>query len=854
MKLFLMMAAVCLCTGVKAQPNSTKMKEAINLMREMYHVEFVYDSSLTYFQPSAFPLRGYSLAENLKRTFGNTGITWEIRNNDVLLMRHRNYTISGHVCDEGGESLINVTIVDLTNQRGTLTNEHGFFSITLPEGKHKLRFSYIGYKDIVKELDLKADCTATISMKESDTSLGEVLVVADLNDPLHTTQTGKVSLTTEQLNTEFSLLSSPDLVKTLQSQPGVAGGTELLSGMYVHGGKNDENLFLLDGTPLYQINHLGGLFSAFNTDIVKNVDFYKSGFPARYGGRLSSVVDVRTKEGSMKKFAGTFTLGLLDGRIQFEGPLIKNKTSFNIAMRRSWMDLLTAPAFMWINKSNPNDKKKIRYAFHDINGKITHRISDKDKVSLSLYSGNDLFKAQARQIFDYDEEHYNSDFHMKWGNLSAVLTWNSLITSKLSGSIATVYSRNTSLYDYAEDDRYFFEGKQTSMTRMERSNHSTIDDIGYRMEFDYRPTTNHLIRLGSNYLFHRYRPQSTASRNQTDSDTISTGMYSRYKGHEASLFAEDDMHLSSRIRLNAGLHYIFYQTDGKAYHSLEPRLAMSYQLSKAATMKISYTQMSQFAHQLSNTYLNLPTDSWVPSTRKVNPMRSTQVAAGIYTEFHTHFRLNVEGYYRTTSNLLEYDGANSLMLPAENWDNWVKTGKGKSYGVEVYGTYRDQDNVIEAGYTLSWSLQRFDAFYPDWYFGKFDNRHKLNISFRHKFNKRIEACAAWTYRSGDRATVPTQYINGPSFPDIPGSDEPELIYEKPNNLSLPAYHRLDLGVNFRHTTQRGFERIWNVSIYNAYCRMNPFYVKLERKPDGGFRGKGFGVFPIIPSFSYTLKF
>ena len=284
-------------------------------------------------KPQAFPSAGNSLKENLERIFGGTDIKWEIRDEYVLLFRPNNYTFSGYVCEDSVETLINVTVLDLNTLKGTLSNEHGFFSITLPEGKHKFRFSYIGYQDVVKEVDLSSNYNGVIYLKESSTSLKEVVVVADMNAPLRTTQTGKVFLTSEQLNTEFSLLSSPDLVKTLQNLPGVASGTELLSGMYVHGGKNDENLFLLDGTPLYQINHLGGLFSAFNTDIIKNVDFYKSGFPARYSGRLSSVVDVRTKEGSMKEFHGTFSLGLLDGRVQFEGPIIKDKTSFNIAIR-----------------------------------------------------------------------------------------------------------------------------------------------------------------------------------------------------------------------------------------------------------------------------------------------------------------------------------------------------------------------------------------------------------------------------------------------------------------------------------------------------------------------------------------
>lgn len=863
MKFIMTVILLYACLSINAQQSMTEMKKIIDAMQDMYHVNFVYDSSLANIKPKSAPLSGSSLVENLKRVFSGIGIQWEIRDEYVLLFRQDSYTFSGYVCQENGETLINVTIFDMNTKKGTLSNEHGFFSITLPKGKHNIRFSYIGYQDVIKELNLNSNYNGIVYMKEGVASLSEIEVIGDLNSPFHTTQTGKVSLTSEQLNAEFSLLSSPDLVKTLQTIPGVSAGTELLSGMYVHGGKNDENLFLLDGTPLYQINHLGGLFSAFNTDIVKNVDFYKSGFPARYGGRLSSVVDVRTKEGDMKEFHGNFSLGLLDGRIQFEGPIIKNKTSFNVAMRRSWTDLFTAPIFFVLNRSNPKDKKNLRYAFHDINGKITHRFSDRNKLSLSIYSGNDLLKVKARQIFEgsimnADKEHYNSDFKVTWGNLTAALAWNYQFTSKLSGNFTAVYARNTSMYDYVEDDRYFSDKDQIYMNRRERFNHSSINDIGYRIEFDYRPGVNHHIRFGNNYLYHIYHPQNIASRNLTekysDIDTISLESASRYRGGEVSFYIEDEMRLTQRIKANAGLHYAVYQTDGRYYHSFEPRVAMSYQCADRVAVKASYAEMSQFAHQLSNTYLNLPTDSWVPSTRKVPPMHSRQLAAGVYVELPLHISLNIEGYYRTTSQLLEYDGGNSLMLPADNWDNLVKTGKGKSYGMELFLEYRNRNNIIEAGYTLSWSKQKFEDFCPDWYYSKFDNRHKFNLLFRHKFSGHIDIYAAWTYRSGDRATVPTQYVNGPSFPNVPGSSEPELIYERPNNITLPAYHRLDLGMNFHHITKRGFERIWNISVYNAYCRMNAFYTRIERLPSGGFRGKAIGIFPIIPSFSYTLKF
>ena len=854
----------CLCLTGKAQSDTTGMKEVLDAMQRLYAVNFVYDSSLSQVKPAGTPVSGKPLAENLKNVLGGTGIRWEIKGDYVLLFRSLRYTFSGHVCQDNGESLMNVTVFDKVTQSGTLSNEHGFFSLTLPEGKHVIRFSYIGYQDAVKELELDADYTGIVYLKESTTSLEGVEVVGNLNSPLLTSQTGKVSLTPAQLNTEFSLLSSPDLVKTLQQLPGVSSGMELLSGLYVHGGKNDENLFLLDGTPLYQVNHVGGLFSAFHTDMVKNVDFYKSGFPARYGGRLSSVVDVRTKEGDMKSYHGVFSLGLLDGRIQWEGPIVKDKTSFCFGMRRSWADLFITPALLIASHASANDKIKARYAFHDINGKITHRFSARSKLSLAMYSGRDLFKIRVRQVFDEGtqirEERYGTDFNMQWGNLTATLAWNYQFTPKLAGDFSLVYARNLSIYDYTEDDRYYEADKEISVEHHMQSNRSTINDVGYRIAFDYRPATRHHIRFGSNYLHHLYRPQRMVSQDIRGTDGIidtlsSAGMnLNRYPGNELSFYVEDEIGLSRKLRANIGAHYTLYQVPGSVYHSLEPRLSVSYRLTDVATLKASYTEMSQFVHQLSNSYLNLPTDCWVPSTRQVPPMRSRQVAGGIYMELPWNLHLDMEGYFRTTSHMLEYDTSGSLIFPAEEWERVVRNGKGKSYGIEAALAYQDGKNTFEAGYTLSWSLQKFEDFYPDWYFSKFDNRHKLNLMFRRKFNDRIDAYAAWTYRSGDRSTVPTQYVEGPSLPDVPGSSQPELVYEKPNNITLPAYHRLDVGINFRKTTKRGFERIWNVSIYNAYCRMNAFYTKVEQQPDGSFRGKGIGLFPIIPSFSYTLKF
>lgn len=863
-KLMIFILFACTYLPLNAQTKTVStVREQMELVQKLHHVNFVYDSSLNldivYQGRSIIKL---NLEASLQELFGTTDIKWELRNKYVLLKKRSKFTISGYVLQKNGEPLINATIRDVESKIGTLSNEYGFFSLTLLEGKHTLRITYIGFGEKVESVDLNRNILLKVYLKE-DYSLDEVLVVGDLNSPINTTQTGKVSFNAHDLRTEYALFSSPDVIKTLQRLPGVASGTEMLSGLYVHGGNNDENLFLLDGTPLYQVSHLGGLFSAFNTDIIKNIDFYKSGFPARYGGRLSSVVDVRTNDGDLKEYHGTFSMGLLDGRIQYEGPIIKNRTSFNIAMRRSWLEAFSAPAFYFRNKSNSDDKITGKYAFHDINAKLTHYFSDISKVYISFYTGNDMLKINNKQIFndyteDSDEELYRTNFNLQWGNATTAIHWNYRLSPKLFVNITGVYSRSRSSFDYKKEEQFLNEGEVMRLTSVERYNRSIIDDAGYRLEFDYRPGASQHIRMGSNYLFHAFHPQSRIlneySGNEMQVDTLRNSSYHFYRGHEFTLFAEDDIALGREWRLNIGIHYTMFKVTDKTYHDVEPRAAIRYLLNEHTALKLSYTEMSQFMHLLSSTYLNFPTDYWVPSTSNIHPMRSRQFAAGLYMRLPYQVNLSVEGFYKTMNHILEYDGKNQLAPSVENWEADVKRGKGRAYGVELALSRHVLKTSMNFSYTLSWSKRKFDDIYRGWYANKFDNRHKINISVRHQLTQQIEAYAAWNYHSGNKITVPSQYIESPALPGINGKKPGQWVYEEPNNATLPAYHRLDLGVNFRKVTKRGFERIWNISIYNAYCRMNVLYAKVDDLSAGKFTSKATGVFPIIPSFSYTLKF
>ncbi len=888
-------SANCLEMAVEAQA-STTIRQQMEWLHQVKKVNFVYDSSLNLDgKYEGADIRLMSVKKALKALFEKTHILYTINANYVILKRkpqqistfHTNghhkvqqvqyrHTLSGYVRDESGESLINATVYDLTYGVGTTTNEYGFYSLTLPEGEHQLRFSYVGYADKVEKMNLSNDIHYNMSL-QTDSSLPEVVVNGDFNSPLLTTQTGKRSFSNKDIKTEFSLMSSPDVVKTLQRVSGVAEGQELASGLYVHGGNGDENLFLIDGTPLYDTNHALGLFSSFNADVVKNVDFYKSGFPARYGGRLSSVVDVRTADGNMEHFHGAYRIGLLDASLQFEGPVIKDKTSYNIGMRRSWMDLLSRPLTRAF--SEKDEKLSIGYYFMDLNAKVTHRFSNRSKIDLSIYHGKDSWDVkddendsksdgyQPNQ--NYDRELTKSQ--LDWGNFNVAFNWNYQFSPKLFSNLTAVYSHNRSKLYALDDDHYICPSGEyaTSVYHLEHGYTSTIYDAGYRLAFDYRPSPRHHIRLGHDYTMHLFQPQTAMQLDYTgyegsasaQADTIQVNSSNRHVAHEWTAYAEDEIYINKKWSLNVGFNTGLFHISDKNFLNIDPRFALKYQLSNEVSLKASFTQMTQYVHKVSNSYLSLPTDYWVPTTRNLKPMRSYQFAAGVYAQPNRHWVLSLEGYYKLSRHLLQYSSWVGIEPPAENWDSQVMDGKGLFYGLEADVTYRTNHLTLSGSYTLSWNKRKYEDFYQDWYYDKFDNRHKLNLSLRYAFNKKVSCFAVWNYHTGNHATVPTQLAALPGLPDGDGKylgswwSSASYVYATPNNLTLPAYHRLDLGFDFHHVTKHGHERIWNLSIYNAYCHLNSMYVKVDfDEKTQQFRAKNKGFIPILPSFSYTIKF
>lgn len=864
--------------------------EVLDEIQKQAGVTFSYESSLLSELPKiSFRADDEALADCLSRLFANRPVVYKMNGNVVILKRKpRQVTVSGFVRDKNSaESLIGASVFETKSRAGTASNNFGFFSLTLPAGDVKLQASYIGYSGRLFDLpNLNRDTVLAIDLAPS-AALQEVVVTgAGTNKhSVLSTQMGALEINQKTINATPVMFGEADIIKTLQLTPGVSSGTEGTAGMYVRGGNVDENLFLIDGNPVYQINHIGGIFSAFNAEAISGMDFFKSGFPSRYGGRLSSVVDVHTKEGNMKEYHGSATIGLISGNLNFEGPIVKDRTSFNISLRRTWLDVLSAPALAIANKITKKDglRTRARYAFHDLNLKVNHIFNDRSRMYFSLYNGNDVLKGGSSDFNtkgDVDYYNYDTDLSLRWGNIMATAGWTYVFNNQLFGKVSGVFTRYHSRLKSTEhntsgreDDSDYYESFSENTTN------TGITDVGLRTSFDYLPAPAHHIRFGGDYLMHRFRPEYNSSSAWIKDGGMSAEIGGEYAndllwGHEAGVFAEDDWSLCDAVRVNAGLRFSLFNVQGKTYTGLEPRLSMRWLLGDNLSFKASYSRMNQYVHLISNSFISLPTDAWMPVTRKLKPLISDQVSAGFYYNLNKEYNFSVEGYYKTLDNLLEYRDGHTFTPSFVNWEDKLTAGEGRSYGAEFMVRKETGRTTGWIGYGLSWADRQFDELnqgkrYP----ARFDNRHKLNIVVMHKLSPKVELSAAWSYASGNHVTLslenyeelghvgPGNYQGGYPYSGSYGTID---YFDGRNNYQLPAYHRLDLGLKIYRPKKKGRMGIWTISIYNVYSRMNPFMITKSNKKirdpnsDYGYKYvpafKTVGIMPIIPSVSYTYKF
>ncbi|MGM9788318.1 MAG: TonB-dependent receptor plug domain-containing protein [Candidatus Cryptobacteroides sp.] len=691
---------------------------------------------------------------------------------------------------------------------------------------------------------------------QSDIYFGDVSEIDTLNAAVVQTdkykkaarsQTSLSTLSSPMLKRGFAVLGTPDLIKTMQLMPGVSSGTELLSGLYVRGGDGSDNLYLLDGVPMYQSSHLIGLFSSFNVDVVEDTDFYKAGFPARYGGRLSSVVDVNVRDGSLEKWKGNVSIGLIDGRFHIEGPLIKDILSLNFGIRRSWIDLLKAliPPFI----PDENARKSLagsNYAFSDINLKLTQIIKENSKLSLSLYGGMDNGKLRHQETIE--EDHFDLSNSLQWGNFLATLKWDKTISPD-------ILLMDTNIYYSQYRSSAGINGLQQNLKQTEyidESNYDKIQDYGAKLNFYLKALRYNNIRFGASVAGHNFYPkryQSYVILGAGDLRQEREAAESlHYTGLDYSSYIEDEVSIGKYADINLGLRYnAFVVSSTCSYQYFEPRLALRVNLVDNFYLKASYAETNQFCHQVSTSYLDLPTNIWMPSTESIKPMNAKQWVLGLNWAPSKKLNVDLEIWQKIMSHLYEYRGVNTLLPAIESWEFDYVEGSGRAKGLEINFDYHYANFDISTNYTLSKSERLFPSIYHDWYPDRNDNRHRINIQCQYRFSSDFELYAAWVYHSGNK-------VSGPIAVSVSMGDViMDTVYGSPNNFKLPDYHRLDVGFNWYRKVRNGNVGVLNVSLYNAYCRLNAFYGSVKEE-DGVIKGSAVGIIPIIPSISYNLSF
>ena len=759
-------------------------------------------------------------------------------------------TLSGYITDAAsGEKLFGASVFDTVSRQGAATNDYGFFSLTIPNEDAFLRVSYFGLK--TKYLLVPKGTDQLNIQLDNVQELSEVTVTAGATRQVDNSGSGVIEIQMDKLDKLPLILGEKDVMRMIQLLPGVKSGGEASSGIYVRGGGPDQNLILLDGVPVYNTSHLFGFFSVFNSDAISKVSLIKGGFAARYGGRVSSVLDMRMKEGNMKQYNAEGSLGLISSRILVEGPIKTDKTSFMISGRRTYLDALVRP-FM------RNQASKGGYFFHDFNAKIQHKINDKHHLYLSGYFGLDKATLTNNQEAYYDSEgnryKSESESNLKWGNSIGAIRWNYKVNPKLFINTTGTFS-----------DYQFFIGQssETAITNtfgdkteniFRNGFSSGIQDWSLKSDATYFLNPKHNIKFGVSEIYHRFTPgvsQTTIVDSTTNFDS-STGGRKQYS-HELGVYIEDDFKLGKRIKMNAGYRHSLLIIGSKTYNNPEPRLNMNMRLAERTSVKLGLSRTAQYLHLLSNIGIGLPADLWVPATENVAPILANQASAGFYQELTKDIVFSVEGYYKTMDNLIQYKEGADFSIDGTDWEQTITTGRGTAYGAEFLLEKKKGNLSGWIGYSLSWSKRQFDELNNgEPFFHRYDRRHDLNIALSYDITDTWDIGVVFVFATGNAVTVGSQ---GYGMSDYFGTTYPGTLinYTSLNGYRMPNYHRMDIGANRKKQRKFG-ESTLSLSVYNVYNRLNPFFIYKGVNQSGNPALIGVSLFPIIPSVSWNFKF
>ncbi len=764
------------------------------------------------------------------------------------------HTISGYIEDEAsGERIPGAELYFPESQRGTVTNQYGFYSLATTIGQVRLVVSHVAYESQEFNLILTQDTTLNVALVPRVFRLDEVEVVALPVRGVDNVQMSKHDLQIAQIETIPVLLGEPDIQKVLQLLPGVQAGQEGSSGLYVRGGREDQNLILLDGLPVYNPSHVFGFFSVFPAQAMKSVKLLKDGFPARYGGRLSSVVDYAMKEGNLKRFGGEAAVGIGSSHGLVEGPLKKDRASFLLSGRRSFLDLILRPF--------RGTREWTSGFFYDLHFKANYIASDRDRLYLSAYAGRDLIVHEYHPQDPYTlNENQRTD--TGWGNRLAALRWNRIVNDRTFANVLL----GMTAYRYALEHTRSFTNLDASSVTWENAWRSGIMDGTAKLDIEYNASSRHYLRFGTEGIWHRVEPGRTRIRTDGEDQQIDVTQFptGRLESGTLAVYVEDELFLNRRIRVNAGLRTSGYLVGGGPYWSVEPRLSASVRLSERMAAKASAVTMQQYIHLLSDGGTRLPNDLWIPSTGRIRPQRGQNFASGlVWSSLSGRYELSLEAYWRRMQHLLEYEtNANAGASAVLNWAELVEEGSGHARGLELFAQKKTGRWTGWLGYTLGKTTRTFEnlnggSTFPD----GFDRRHDVSFVSLYRITNGIEMAATWVYGSGYPVWLPVGRYLG---------DDSGFLYRYPtvlvdfgplNNVRAPDYHRLDVGIHFRKTRSWVVQTI-SAGVYNSYGRRNPFYIYARLTgPDGGSASiplpvevRHVSLFRWIPSLSYQLQF
>ncbi len=808
----------------------------------------------------------------LKKLLQGTDLEYSLTGRRIILYRNRTpkakpqYTISGYIRDQTtGDKLISANVYVPGAKKGTTTNAYGFYSMTLEAGTTDLTFSYLGYQEIRRRINLKEDIELLISLSPSLT-LSEVVVIARDSSYISPTDMSTDEIPLGRFKTLPALGGEVDVIRLAHLLPGVQTGADGVGGVNIRGGSADQNLILLDGVPVYNAAHMVGVFSIFNSSAIKSAHLIKGSFPARYGGRLSSVLDIRTKEGNKKKVGAEATVGLTAAKLSIEGPLKKDTSSFIFSARQSFLGYYIKPISRRMKEDNGQGGES-DYNFYDLNGKLNLAFSQKDELYLSFYKGGDQYDNRTTSSTRDATTSFadRATQSLSWGNTILSFRWNHQFSNRLFANTTLAYSRyafeSEDIYTYTNSERNDNGNTLTISEYFFSRFRSEIGDFTAKIDFDYIPSLKHYFRFGASAIRHRFRPGLASIYDEIEliddslalrirlQDTLNN---STTENLEYDLYIEDDIRFNTRFKVNIGLRASMLSVDNEKSFSIQPRMAANYRIGRKIQLKTSFSWMTQYLHLLTSSGIGLPNDLWVPSTSRVKPQTAWQTVLGMSYEISRKLIFDIEGYYKRMNNVITFqEGSSISFINAENWENNVTAGQGWSYGMEVFLRKDAGRTTGWVNYTLAWSERQFDEInlgrkYPF----RYDRRHSFKLAVVHKLSDNWDVSGNWVYETGIAVTLPiSEYIfNPPGF-----SPAQALNFGAKNSFRMPANHRLDIGFNY-HIIKK-VEHTIGLGVYNLTNSKNPLYYRLSRDPLEK-RDRSYvqaTLLPILPYFSYTIK-